>query len=138
MTTHDFLEYLRPGNPAVVLLNGQMGAGKTTFVNRVILELTGEELAQSPTFSIINHYKTTETYRHFDIFHADLYRIKNHNELLNTDFFEILCGRNLFFIEWPYNQVAPAVYEKVAKMGKRVINVTIEVMSDERRRITIC
>jgi len=79
-----------------------MGAGKTTFVAKELKKYP----VTSPTFSIINQYAP-------NIFHADLYRIKNVSELYNTDFFDILYDdKNTFYIEWPYNNVPKEVYYK--------------------------
>jgi len=74
-----------------------MGAGKTHYVKSLY------PCATSPTFTIINQYAE-------NVFHADLYRIKDFSELGNTDFFEILEGDNIFFIEWPYNNVPKEIY----------------------------
>lgn len=84
--------------PTLILLHGQMGAGKTHYVKSLYPQAT------SPTFNIINQYAD-------NVFHADLYRIKDVSELYNTDFFEILNGNNIFFIEWPYNNVPKSIYE---------------------------
>jgi tRNA threonylcarbamoyl adenosine modification protein YjeE len=99
-----------------------MGAGKTMFTQKVVRAILGDQVnVTSPTFTIINQYAP-------NIFHADLYRIKAQSELYNTDFFEILHGDNLFFIEWPYNNVDKAVYKDL----KNVVNVYI----DEKHKVT--
>ena len=110
--------------PCTVLLLGEMGAGKTTFVSEVVKRLCGAHVT-SPTFGIINQYAP-------DIFHADLYRIRDAKELENTDFYEILYGDNIFFIEWPFNQVDPAAYAKC----KRVVKVHIKVVNETEREFT--
>jgi len=110
----------------VILLHGEMGAGKTTYVINEMKKLCPDANVTSPTFTIINQYAP-------NIFHADLYRIKDMSELYNTDFFEILYGENIFYIEWPYNNVDKAIYEKC----KNIKNVHIEVVSENKRKIII-
>jgi tRNA threonylcarbamoyl adenosine modification protein YjeE len=104
----------------IILLQGEMGAGKTYFVQKFVSGAT------SPTFTIINQYAD-------NIFHADLYRIKSQSELVNTDFFEILkkCDddKSLFFIEWPYNNVDKNIYKSL----KNVIRINI----DQNHKIVI-
>ena len=112
-------------SPCVVLLHGEMGAGKTTFVKSVVGELLPNVNVTSPTFTIMNQYSD-------NIFHADLYRIKDTAELENTDFFEILHGENIFFIEWPFNNVDKSIYD-----GLNVKNIHIEVINESERKITV-
>jgi tRNA threonylcarbamoyladenosine biosynthesis protein TsaE len=120
---------IRLNKPFVVLLHGDMGAGKTTFVQKVLKNIKTREgrinpmAVTSPTFTIINQYAP-------NVFHADLYRIKNEGELHNTDFFEILNGNNVFFIEWPYNNVSKSVYKNI-RFG---VNVNITVGKNGKRK----
>ena len=81
-----------------------MGSGKTTFVREYAKQFIPSAHVTSPTFTIINQYAD-------NIFHADLYRIRDVQELYNTDFFEILNGENIFFIEWPFNNVPKDIYK---------------------------
>lgn len=126
MKYSDFAEKLKSSESTLVLLHGEMGAGKTYFVTQVMKELAPTAKVTSPTFTIINQY--TE-----NIFHADLYRIKDSAELQNTDFFEILDGDNIFFIEWPYNNMPNDIYSK----HNNIINVHIEVEHGQKRKITV-
>ena len=126
MKYYEFAARLKAQKSAVVLLHGEMGAGKTYFVTHVMKELDPNVKVTSPTFTIINQYGE-------NIFHADLYRIKDVRELQNTDFFEILGGDNIFFIEWPLNNVPKETYSK----HPNCINVNIEVINGKRRKITI-
>lgn len=89
-----FANELRNKKRALVLLHGDIGAGKTTFVCAVVRELLSNASPSSPTFNIINQYAD-------NIYHVDLYRIKDESELYNIGFFEILDGNNIVFIEWP-------------------------------------
>jgi len=111
--------------PATVLLCGDMGAGKTTFVKDVLKDILPEVNVTSPTFAIINTYAD-------NVYHADLYRIKDVSELENIDFYGILGGDNVFFIEWPFNNVPEDIYKSLPN----VTNVNILVGENERRKIT--
>ena len=62
----------------IVLISGEMGAGKTTLIKEVLKGLNVVDNISSPTFSIINEYKTSND---DIIYHIDLYRIKNINEI---------------------------------------------------------
>jgi len=89
-----------------------MGAGKTAYVKEVLAMHLPNVNVTSPTFTIINQYAD-------NVFHADLYRIKDIRELGNTDFFEIMRGDNVFFIEWPFNNMPKDLYD----MHPNVVNV---------------
>lgn len=81
----------------VILISGEMGAGKTTLIKQILVDLNVIDNVSSPTFSIINEYKTkTEDL----IYHMDLYRIDKIEELDGIGFFEYLESGNLCFIEW--------------------------------------
>jgi len=73
----------------VILITGEMGAGKTTLIKQILVDLNVIDNVSSPTFSIINEYKTkTEDL----IYHMDLYRIDKMEELDGIGFFD--------FFEW--------------------------------------
>lgn len=77
---------------------GEMGAGKTTIIQR-ILNLNGvKNLQGSPTYSIINEYETEEG---MILYHLDCYRIKNNAEAFELGLEELLSKKNPIFIEWP-------------------------------------
>lgn len=81
----------------VILISGEMGAGKTTLIKQILVDLNVIDNVSSPTFSIINEYKTkTEDL----IYHMDLYRIDKIEELDGIGFFEYLESGNLCLIEW--------------------------------------
>lgn len=83
---------------AVFLLKGNLGAGKTTLIQHILLELGLNETISSPTFSIVNTYTLPggKTIHHFD-----LYRMETPEELEQIGFEEYLDGNSLSFIEWP-------------------------------------
>ena len=84
-------------NYNIVLISGEMGAGKTTLIKQILIGLNVIDNISSPTFSIINEYKTKSTDL---IYHMDLYRINKIEELEEIGFFEYLESGNLCFIEW--------------------------------------
>ena len=81
----------------IILLSGEVGAGKTTLIKEILKILKVNDNVNSPTFSIINEYLSDNKKT---IYHIDLYRIKNIDELHSIGFFEYLESNNLCFIEW--------------------------------------
>jgi tRNA threonylcarbamoyladenosine biosynthesis protein TsaE len=102
-------------------LEAEMGAGKTTLINQVCKELGVSEHTSSPTYSIVNEYKTDLGK---SIYHFDLYRLKNEEELLDIGIIEILESYELCFFEWP---------EKILSyLDEKFVNLTIEVINNTR------
>ena len=98
----DLIESLTPGNQAtVVALQGELGAGKTTFTQEVGKILGVEENMHSPTFVIEKIYAID--YKGFKkLIHIDAYRIEKESELLHLGWDEIIKDKeNLILIEWP-------------------------------------
>ena len=84
-------------NSNIILLSGEVGAGKTALIKEILKILKVNDNVNSPTFSIINEYLSDNKKT---IYHIDLYRIKNIDELHSIGFFEYLESNNLCFIEW--------------------------------------
>jgi len=82
----------------VFALYGKMGAGKTTLVRELCRELGVTDEVQSPTFSIINEYKTGAGE---SIFHFDFYRINKLEEVFDIGYEEYIYSGSFCFIEWP-------------------------------------
>lgn len=80
-----------------LLFNGEMGAGKTTLINAILRTMKSEDIATSPTFSIINEYKSPKG----SIYHFDFYRIESLDEAYNFGIEDYLYSNNWLFIEWP-------------------------------------
>lgn len=80
----------------IILLEGEVGAGKTEFVSTLLSCLNYKEVF-SPTFSLYNSYKLPS----FDVDHYDLYRLENQQELDTLQFYENLTIKRLVLIEWP-------------------------------------
>jgi tRNA threonylcarbamoyladenosine biosynthesis protein TsaE len=108
----------------VVLFYGEMGNGKTTLIKQLCKKLGVNESTSSPTFSIVNEYKTNDNKT---IYHFDFYRIKDENEVLDFGYEEYLYSNNFCFIEWPEKipNMLPAdvvkVYINLDAEGNRVI-----------------
>lgn len=81
----------------VILYNGEMGAGKTTFIKAFSKLLGVNDTMSSPTFSLVNEYQTTQNQK---VFHFDVYRIKSEDEALDMGIEEYLYSGNWCFIEW--------------------------------------
>ena len=80
----------------VVRIDGPMGAGKTTLISSICKLLGVEEPISSPTFSLVNTYKSRDGV----IYHFDFYRIQNAHEALDIGLEEYLESGNLCFMEW--------------------------------------
>ena len=81
----------------LVFLEGELGSGKTTLIKQLCKELGFKNQVTSPTFPLLNIYKNNEK----NIYHADLYRLKNIDEINELGFYEIIENNNWFFVEWP-------------------------------------
>jgi len=79
---------------------GKMGAGKTTFIKAVCLELGAKDIVSSPSFAIINEYQTMSG--EF-IYHFDLYRIRDKKELFDLGYEDYFYSNAYVFVEWPEN-----------------------------------
>lgn len=93
---HDFIANM--GDNTVFAFYGEMGAGKTTFIKAICEVLGVEDEVNSPTFAIVNEYRSATAEL---IYHFDCMRIKEIEEALDFGFEDYMeCGA-LCFIEWP-------------------------------------
>lgn len=81
----------------ILLLKGNLGAGKTTFSQFLLKELASSDEISSPTYSIVNEYDTPKG----KVFHFDLYRLKSVEEAYDFGIEEYLDNGYLSIIEWP-------------------------------------
>jgi len=91
-----FLEAM--GEAKIIAFSGEMGAGKTTFIQALCRNLDVAAEVNSPTFSLVNEYFTPDGH---SIFHFDLYRIEDPSELFDMGYEEYFYSGELCFIEWP-------------------------------------
>lgn len=106
------------------LFYAPMGAGKTTLIKALAKELGVNEMASSPTFSIVNEYAgATEKIHHFD-----LYRLKNEEEAYDMGLEEYFNDSNTWcFVEWP--EMALSV------LPEKVHTITITIIDENTRAL---
>lgn len=80
-----------------ILLYAEMGVGKTTLIKELARQLNSDDTVSSPTFSLVNEYASPEG----PIFHFDLYRIEEEEEVMDIGFEEYIDQDAWIFIEWP-------------------------------------
>jgi tRNA threonylcarbamoyl adenosine modification protein YjeE len=116
------------GSPNTLTLKGTLGAGKSFFAKHFINSLTEEETeVLSPTFNLVYSYPTKKG----EIFHFDLYRLKNAEELENIGFFDAL-ENGICLIEWP------EIAEKFLPKKRIEIEIkTVAGLGEEAREITL-
>jgi len=116
----------RIGNRNVVALYGVMGAGKTTLIKALCKELGVLDQVCSPTFTLVNEYKTANGRM---VFHFDFYRIKKIEEAFDLGYDEYVDSPGLCLIEWPelIEELLPqeAVRVKITEQtgGIRIVSV---------------
>ena len=111
------------GEHSVFAMYGKMGAGKTTFTKAICEELGVEDVINSPTFAIVNEYRSETTGEL--IYHFDFYRIKKLEEVY--DYEDYFYSGALCFIEWP------ELIEEL--LPEDAIKVTIEENEDGSRSV---
>jgi len=96
----------------IIIFDAPMGAGKTTLIKELVKRLGVNDIANSPTFSIVNEYHTDANEI---VYHFDLYRIEDEEEALDFGIEEYLFSGNWCFIEWPekISNLLPDTYHSV-------------------------
>ncbi len=115
------ISFLKPGD--VVLLTGDLGAGKTTFVGGALASLGYKEHVISPTFNILKCYFEVKP----NVFHIDAYRLENQNIDIGLD--EFIEGNGITFIEWP-KFIEPLIPAKH-------LEISIKRIGDNEREIEV-
>lgn len=119
------LKLIEQNPQKVILFNGEMGAGKTTFIKSLAKKLGVNDTTGSPTFSLVNEYKTADNQT---VYHFDVYRLKSENEAYDMGMDEYLYSGNWCFIEWAEKipnlipEEHSSVFIKVLPNGKRQLN----------------
>ena len=115
------------GDNTVFALYGKMGACKTTFIKALCQELGVEDVVTSPTFAVINEYRSDIAGEL--IYHFDFYRIKKLEEVYDMGYEDYFYSGALCFIEWP------ELVEEL--LPGNTIKVTIEELEDGSRKLTM-
>lgn len=105
----------------VFIFEGDMGAGKTTFIKNFCKHLGVDDVVSSPTYSIVNEYESPKG----SVFHFDFYRIKDIREAYDLGYEEYFYGGGICLIEWP---------ERVEELlPEKHIKIEINVLDENRR-----
>ena len=110
----------------IVLLKGNLGAGKTTLTQQIVASLGHTGSTSSPTYSLVNEYEGTDG----PIYHMDLYRLNDLDEAYDIGIEDSLYSGHYCFIEWP---------ELIMDMleGEPYVQMNIEQMEDGVRKVEI-
>jgi len=108
-----------------LLFYGDMGVGKTTLIKELIKQLDSDDVASSPTFSLVNEYHSRNGDK---IYHFDFYRIEDENEALDIGIEDYFYDNDWCLIEWP---------EKVKNLlPLNAVEIHLSINDDETRSIT--
>lgn len=124
----DFIEYASasPLQSNIFAFFGQMGAGKTTFIKAICRVLGVEDDVNSPTFTIVNEYKSAKG---FPVYHFDFYRINKISEAYDIGIDEYFGGDGICLMEWT---------EKIEEiLPDECFKVYVQVDGDGSRRVTV-
>lgn len=110
----------------IIEFHGNLGAGKTTLIKELCQQLGVVGEMSSPTFGIVNEYES----KHKPVYHFDLYRIKNEEELFDIGFEDYLESGSHCFLEWP------EVANNILQHYDRIV-VRIEPIDELSRRIFV-
>jgi tRNA threonylcarbamoyladenosine biosynthesis protein TsaE len=105
---------------------GTMGAGKTTLIKAICKYLDAIDIVSSPTFTLVNEYKTTGGE---SLFHIDFYRIKKQEEVFDFGIEEYLAGDSYCFMEWP------ELIEEL--LPPETVKVRISIDNKEQRTLSV-
>jgi tRNA threonylcarbamoyladenosine biosynthesis protein TsaE len=109
----------------IILVTGDLGAGKTTTIKKLVAQLGSKDEVNSPTFSLINEYEYPDGY----IYHMDMYRLNDIDEAIEIGIEEYLDSKEICIIEWP--ELIESLIVDAA------IRVTIKVNDDNSRTFFI-
>ena len=113
----------------VFAFHGQMGAGKTTIIEALCRYKGVKDTMGSPTFSIINEYVFREGEADKIIYHIDLYRLKDEEEIIQAGVEDCIYSNEICFVEW--SEKAPHLFDD------NTVHVYIDTLSETERDIKI-
>ena len=109
-----------------LLFYGEMGAGKTTLIKKLVKALGVTGATSSPTFSIVNHYDSEEG----SVYHFDLYRLNDESEALDIGIEDYLNSGDWILIEWP-EKITNLLVEDYQKLR-------LSVHNNQSRKLKFC
>ena len=112
-----------------IVLEGEIGAGKTTFTKAFCQMLKVEDHVTSPTFSIVNEYVFHEDGKENKFYHIDLYRLEDIYEAIDIGIEDYLYDNSYCFIEWP------ALIEPI--LPNDVVKISFELMENGFRKVIL-
>ena len=122
------LQYL--GHKRILAFSGEIGAGKTTFIQSFCQHLGVQEPVTSPTFSLVNEYTyEDEQGESRCIYHMDLYRLKRMEEALDFGIEEYLYDDSYCLIEWP------EIIEEL--LPEDTVRINLQIVNDSARKMLI-
>ncbi len=123
----EILKNKKPGKAFIIGLKGELGGGKTTFLQGFAKGLGVKEKISSPTFVIMKRFKTA---RGLIFFHIDCYRIKKARELLDLGFKKIISdSKNIVAIEWA---------DRIKKiLPKNILWIRFKFINEKTREIIV-
>ena len=112
--------------PALILLSGDLGTGKTTLTKGIVsgLGAAEEDQVTSPTFTLVHKYADAAT-----VYHVDLYRVGNFHDLESLGLEDFLTEEAIVIVEWPEKFTLRADWP--------VVRIHLEHVSEDTRRISI-
>jgi tRNA threonylcarbamoyladenosine biosynthesis protein TsaE len=113
----------------IFAFHGKMGAGKTTIINALCHYKNTKDVTSSPTFSIINEYSYTENEGNKKIFHIDLYRLKDEEEVIQAGIEDCINSGSICMVEWP--EKAPGLFDE------NTVHIFIEPVSETEREVDV-
>lgn len=118
-------------NARVFAFTGEVGAGKTTFIQQLCKQLGIHEVVSSPTFALVNEYGYTDTQsgNKNSAYHLDLYRLRSIEEALDIGIEDYLYSGKYCFVEWP-EIIEPLLPEDT-------LRIHLEILSDSQRKMLI-
>ncbi|MEX1063895.1 MAG: tRNA (adenosine(37)-N6)-threonylcarbamoyltransferase complex ATPase subunit type 1 TsaE [Candidatus Paceibacterota bacterium] len=114
----------------VIALEGELGAGKTTFVKAFLAEFGVKDKVTSPTFVLLKKYSAKANSKFRSLIHVDAYRLRDHRELESIGLKDMMSDpRNILLIEWA-ERVEPI-------LPKNIINIHIDHIEKDERKIHV-
>ena len=119
-------EVITTSKHKILLFYGKMGVGKTTLIKEICKELGVEDNISSPTFSLVNEYKSS---KNETVYHFDFYRIEDEEEAFDIGIEDYLYSDNWCLIEWPEN------VENLLPL--KTVEIKLSILENNQRNIQL-